>query len=212
MIKYIIFDFDGVIADSFGEAEAIFHELRQKHGLLNRFRFKDIKTIGARAALKKTGILAPWILWKIRNVQKNMAERLYTVNMIKGMKSVITKLADKYKLGILTSNLEENVHKFMLRNNIMGYFQFIHSQRAIFGKHKVMKKILRKYRLQTYEVVYIGDEDRDVQSMKLLDIKTISVTWGYNSEIYLKTLNPNYVATTPNDILRFIKGIDKNDK
>src|SRR3990167_9311652 len=118
-------------------------------------------------------------------------------------------LADDFNffLGIVTSNSKENVTSWLDSYKIKHFFHFIHVEPNYFGKNRVIKKVLKKYRMSKSHVFYIGDETRDIDAAKQNGIYSIAVTWGFNSEKILLQHQPHYIARNPNDLLT-ICGLD----
>ena len=121
------------------------------------------------------------------------------------MKEVIKKLNKKYKLGIVSSNSKENIEKFVELNNLMSCFDFVLNYSLFFGKSKVFKKIMRKNKLEKNELVYIGDEVRDIIAAKKAGIGIIAVVWGMNNKIILKRKKPSFIADKPSEISKFLE-------
>ena len=207
MIKYIIFDFDGVIADSFFATVEIYNKKKHEYPEIAEIDMNHIRDVGTKQALKDYKISPLKIIKIMRILQKEYSHKISSVDLISNMDYVIKKLSEKYKIGILSSNSRGNIKKFLHHHNLSKYFMFIHSQTSIFGKHLTMKKIMTKYKLKHNDIIYVGDEDRDIEAMDKLKIPIISVTWGYNSEHYLKKLNHKYLATKPQQILRYVDKI-----
>lgn len=100
-----------------------------------------------------------------------------------------------YHLGILTSNDRKNVQLFTKNHNWEHLFDFIHSEMNLFGKGRAnaARKIehllsqsrfdfLRRTRSPVrQEVIYVGDETRDIEAAKRTKIRAIAVSWGFNS-------------------------------
>jgi phosphoglycolate phosphatase len=101
-----------------------------------------------------------------------------------------------YRLGILTSNSSNNVKSFLRRNNL-EYFDFIHSESNLFGKDKVLKRL--KVRLNN--LVYVGDETRDVEAGKKCGVKVVAVTWGLSTKEPLFKSRPDWLISDPNELL-----------
>ena len=104
------------------------------------------------------------------------------------------------KIGIITTNSKKNVEAFLRQNN-MDFFDVIISS-SLFGKAAKLKKVLRKQDLDRAEIAYVGDEIRDIDAAKKLDIDIISVTWGYNSPESLKMRNPDHMIDNMEDLLK----------
>ena len=75
---------------------------------------------------------------------------------------------------------------------------------ALFSKEVKIKKIMRRFRLAPEEVLYIGDEHRDIISSQNANVDIASATWGYNSVEYLSTANPTYMIDSINDLFKII--------
>ena len=200
MIKYIVFDFDGTIADSFNAMKEV---VKKEFKDISEEDFELLKNEGIKGMMKKKSVH----IWKLPSMAIKVKSKLKNKKNIKLFPEVIEVLgvlSRSYKLGILSSNTEENIIQNLEKNNIWNLFDFIFPQSSIFGKHKDMKKMCDEYRINPSEIIYIGDEDRDIVASKKAEIKNIAVTWGYNSKKRLKKVNPDFIATSPKKILQII--------
>ena len=68
----------------------------------------------------------------------------------------------------------------------------------------MLKSILRNYKLHASEVLYIGDETRDIEAAKECNIPVASVCWGLNTKMALKQLDPDYLIDSPSRLLEII--------
>jgi phosphoglycolate phosphatase-like HAD superfamily hydrolase len=50
------------------------------------------------------------------------------------------------------------------------------------------------HKLDPSKVFYIGDETRDIEAAKKAGIKSIAVTWGYNTKAILDNSNPDFLC------------------
>lgn len=80
---------------------------------------------------------------------------------------------------------------------------FVYSGQNIFGKDKVINRLLKEQEINKALAVYIGDETRDVEAAQKLGMKVIAVTWGFNSKKVLQTLNPDAIVEKPQDLIRW---------
>ncbi len=203
MKKYIIFDFDGTIADTFHILEEIGKEYARKYSI--NITPKEAKEYG----LKKTLLKSKFPIWKIPKilpeVRKKIALGLKTdVRLFPGIKEILIKLSKNYYLGILSTNSKQNIMQFLKKYNLYRFFRFVYSDSSIFGKHFVLKRLCKKYSISYKNIIYIGDEDRDIEAAKKLCIKIIAVSWGYNSKKLLKKYNPDYLVDNPKQILKIL--------
>jgi phosphoglycolate phosphatase len=120
---------------------------------------------------------------------------------IDGMVEVAKELKQRnYKLGIVSSNSEENIRQFLINNNI-DFFDFISSGSSLLGKSRNIKKALKQAQLEADSAVYIGDEIRDVEAATKAGVDVVVVSWGYNSKDSLEKNNPNIIVDSPNELL-----------
>lgn len=47
---------------------------------------------------------------------------------------------------------------------------------------------------------YVGDEVRDVEAARGAGMRSIAVSWGFNSEMALRAAHPDYIAASPNEL------------
>lgn len=203
MIKEIIFDFDGTIADSFEIIMSIFFEFRTKLGL-DEFGKREIeiyRTKGVEEILRNSKISMLEISRVIAEMRKVANETMLEAKPFLGMISVLNKLKSKrLNLGIMSTNGEKTINKFLEKNKIT-VFDYVVGKGGLLGKDKVIKSILKKRKLKPDEVLYVGDEVRDIKACKKLGVKIIAVTWGFNDKRVLGENKPDYLIDKPNKIL-----------
>ena len=204
MIKYIVFDFDGTLADTFDVIKNI---------AMNEYSEYDIdvelfKSEGAKGMLKMLNIPR----WKIPGMILNVTNKLRNSKNIKLFSGIVVLLNDlkkDYKIGILSSNSKEIINDTLKEYDIENLFEFVYSESSLFGKHSVLKRMCSKHNIDPLEVIYVGDEDRDIIAAKKANLKTIAVTWGFNSKEKLSRENPDYLVDSPMQILETIQDLDQ---
>ena len=117
------------------------------------------------------------------------------------MKDTLTALkAQGYRLGIVTSNTRSTVDSFLNTQQLDSLFDFVHAGRGLLGKARILRRLVKQYRLQPAEVLYIGDETRDVEAAQQVAIATIAVSWGFNSRVVLEQQNPDVIIDDPREL------------
>src|SRR5690606_18618015 len=102
-----------------------------------------------------------------------------------------------------TSNSSSNVIEFFRIHNIQNIHE-IRSSNGLFGKHHTIKKYMKKYRLNREDVLYIGDETRDIIASKKCHIDVMAVTWGLDTKDNLLALKPNILVEQPWELVQFL--------
>ncbi|HYH04041.1 MAG TPA: HAD-IA family hydrolase [Bacillota bacterium] len=200
MVKYLIFDFDGTIADTFKIVEKFALALAERYGV--KMDSAEAKRIGLKQALEKV----KFPMWKLPSALLEIKKAINQgikeeVTLFDGMRTVLEQLRKEYNLAILSSNSRENIVCFLERNQIHNLFSFVHSDSSLFGKHVVLKRLCKSHGFTPEEMVYIGDEDRDIQAAKHLKVPVIAVSWGYNDLELLRKEGPDYLVDSPEEIL-----------
>jgi phosphoglycolate phosphatase len=213
MIKLVLFDFDGTIADTLFAGINIVNRNAHKVGIekIKVEDIKDLKKLTLVEFCKKFNIPMYKIPYFLRHITSMLNKDIDKVPFFKGMDKVIEELYNKkYTIGILSSNTEENINKFLKAKNIKKYFSFVVSYSQVFGKSFAIKKISKNKGFFLSEIIYIGDEIRDINATKKIKIPIIAVSWGYNSIDVLKKSNPEFIAEYPKDILEVINNLNKD--
>jgi phosphoglycolate phosphatase-like HAD superfamily hydrolase len=68
----------------------------------------------------------------------------------------------------------------------------------------VINRFLKQANLTPEEVIYVGDETRDIEAAKRSQIKMIAVSWGFNSKTVLAEHNPDFLIHHPNELIQVI--------
>lgn len=162
MIKYIVFDFDGTLADTFEIMKEIakseFEDISDKD-------FELLRDEGIRGMMKRKNIH----IWELPKMVLRFTSKMKNkenVKLFPEMIDLIKILSKSHKLGVVSSNSKENIIQNLKKHNVLDLFDFIFSQSSIFGKHKVLKKMCHKYQIDPSEIIYVGDEDRDIVAAK----------------------------------------------
>lgn len=211
-VKVIIFDFDGTLADTLDALVSITNRLAVEFGYKQTApeELAQIRNLSSREIVEQSGISIfkiPFLLKKIKSALRNDIQEL---NPILGIKEALIKLKNKgTKLGILTSNSEENVKIFLTEHGMEELFSFIYSGTSLFGKHKVIRKFMKQNNLNSDEVIYVGDETRDIESSKKINIKVIAVSWGFNSGEALAKQKPDFLIHQPCELIEVMGSLQK---
>jgi phosphoglycolate phosphatase-like HAD superfamily hydrolase len=114
-----------------------------------------------------------------------------------------------FRTGILTSNSQENVTQFLIANQL-EQFDVIYSGASLFGKSKVIRSALKKQNLKTTDVLYVGDETRDIDAARSAGVRIVSVSWGFNNREILSAQMPDYLIDDPNQLSKICLQIGLN--
>jgi phosphoglycolate phosphatase len=201
--KLLIFDFDGTLADTFGFFVRHFNHTARKFGFkpildneIESFRRLDPDSL--RGRLESAFWTIPFVA---RHMQKLMAGEIGKIRTFRGVPQALKKLHRRgCLLTLVSSNSEENVRR-VLGPGTTALFKRLEFGAALFGKARLLRRVLRWSRVNASDAVYIADELRDVEAARKAGISFGAVSWGYCPLDTLKTHNPEVVFKKVSDLV-----------
>jgi phosphoglycolate phosphatase-like HAD superfamily hydrolase len=206
--KMIIFDFDGTIVDSLAQVVAVFNDMSEELHFKkiepeNLSELRNLSSMEIFEKFKVSKWRLPFLLFKGR---RKFKERIFEARLQPNMKEVIEELSQSYKIGILTSNSSKNVKLYLAKNGL-DCFEFI-SESSLFGKSRAIKKIIKDFGCKSSDIIYIGDETRDIDAAKISGVISVAVSWGFNSVEILEKHEPDYLINSPVELLKIVQKIN----
>jgi phosphoglycolate phosphatase len=210
-MKYraLVFDFDGTIADTLGETRRIFNQIAPDYGIrqVGEHELDGLRHLSLKQLLDHLKIPKRRVPALISRGTGLMRGNITNLPMITGMKEVLVELRRHvHSYGILTSNSTPNVDLFLRTHGLREQFDFISSTSKLSSKSKHLKAIRKTFSLRSEEILYVGDELRDVKASQKAGIPIAAVTWGFNSQQSLAAEKPDYLFNHPTDFLRLLGG------
>jgi len=203
MSKTIIFDFDGTIADTLDSVVKIVND-QAKHFGYKKITKEDIPYLQAkkpREILSYLGIsIFKLPLWT-KKIHSEINKEIWNLSPTVKVSPLLSELYydEDFNLGILSSNTQKNVKEF-LDNNKLDFFDFIHIGKSVFGKSHMINKIIKQGKSSKNNIFYVCDEVRDIEAAQKSKIKSIAVTWGYNTQDALQKENPDFLVNTVDEL------------
>lgn len=202
--KTIIFDFDGTLANSVDLMLALYNENAKLFGYqsLAVEEFPDLRRMGYRRAMKKKGIKYWMVPKMVVKLGREMRNRMVEVKPYDGIITMLESLKNEgYSIGVLTSNQAPLVKEFF-ENHGFPAFDFVVAEKTLFGKDKALKRIMSRYELTSDQIVYVGDEPRDVAASKKAGISVVAVSWGVGGVEGFEKTTPTFLVHNPDELLQ----------
>jgi len=206
-VKVIIFDFDGTLADTLDAIVNITNRLAKIYGYkaTTPEELAQIRNMSSREIVKQSNISVFKLPFLLRRIKLELQDDIQQVKPIAGIQESLIRLKNQgILLGIITSNSEENVKAFLQKNDMKDLFSFIYSERTLFSKDKALNKFIKRNNLIPEQVIYVGDETRDIEASKKINVKVVAVSWGFNSEEALAKQNPDFLINKPSELVDLI--------
>lgn len=212
MFDCLLFDLDGTLTDSFeGVANCILYALEAlnrplpEKSSLRRFMGPPLHesfmqlTDGDTQATEEA-------VQKYRERYSSVG--LFENSVYDGIPQLLQRLKHNGKhLLVATSKPEAFAKRILDKFELSRYFDFIAG--ASFdtsrdAKHQVIAYALKSLNVDKEKTVMIGDRKHDVIGAKQNGLKSIGVLYGYGNLVELTAAGADYIAKTPNDIIRLV--------
>lgn len=210
--KLLIFDFDGVIADSFHISAEEYNRLR----LTGTFPdFPEIKNqedmasffnIELLNSLQKYGFTDAQITEFFRQHSDAMSTRTKEIGIFDDIyEAVKNNLTPKI---IITSTYAKIVEDIFAANNITDYrhvFTDIIGKEVKKTKAEKITDVLAKLSLGNHEVLYIGDMANDILNCNRAKIDILAVAYGYHPHEHIRKFSPTFLAHSRKEFIKLLE-------
>jgi phosphoglycolate phosphatase len=200
--KLAIFDLDGTLADSFPWF------LRVVNDVAREFDFRPIaadeveplRRMGSREILKDRNVP----LWKLPMIAARMRalkqSHLQDIPLFDGVPAMLKALKDAgIVLALVSSDSEANA-RLQLGPENAAQFTYFACGASLFGKAAKFSRVMKRAGASPQQTIAIGDERRDCEAARSAGIAFGAVTWGYADPDALRSLNPDEIFSTIDDI------------
>jgi phosphoglycolate phosphatase len=209
-MSLILFDFDGVLADTLADmlrfAQEVCDELGVKHTVvqtdLSELEVMSFATYG-RACKTPEALVDEFV----RRCMGKFAEKKSPPAIFDGLGEVVRKLAESHMLAVVTGNTEGNVRAFLQEHGLEGCF------RAVYGVDipgsKVEKILMAKsqFAADGEAVFMVGDSLSDIRAAREAGVKSIAVSWGHQSVSRLVEAEPDHFVRLPKELIEITKSV-----
>jgi phosphoglycolate phosphatase len=205
-MKVLLFDFDGVLADSLDYF--IDHFLaacaEHNHGHINsRETFVDLFDGNFYEAIVAAGVPAQDLPPIIQSMNQRLIDSGRSYTHYPQIPETIATLAKKHTLYIITSNRSQPVKKFIHRHRMDHFADVLGSDHHV---SKIAKIEQVKAAHPGAEFFYIGDTKGDMLEGRAAGVKTVAVTWGWHTHEKLAEARPDHCISQPADLLKLFPG------
>jgi len=200
MIKAIIFDFDGVIGDTF---DISFNAAIQLNPNITKDSFVDL-FVGD--VYKKALEL---FSQKDIPIFFEKQKKAFTRKNFFPVEPMLEKLSQRYRLFIISGTVDENINYFLSLGKLNKYFQKILGATTSRSKLEKFKMLYNEFNFRPEECLFVTDTVGDVMDGKEANVYTIAVSWGYHSEKLLLEHHPSAIVHSIDELLVTIGTITK---
>lgn len=213
MLKLIVFDWDGTLADSVGKIIDCKKFLARKYNLPEPSE-ETIKNVLGTKFEHAFAICFPSISQeKLHELSKEfhalMQHDSYQATLFPNARKILELLKKRgVKIAIASAKNSDELSKAVIFNDLSGLLDVVCSSDKHQGKPfpEMLKYIMAQFKVRPEECLMIGDTTTDIIFGNNAGVKTIGVTFGAHDEEKLQTMKP---YTLINEWMQLVGVIDE---
>jgi phosphoglycolate phosphatase len=206
----VIFDYDGVLADTLDDLLQFGQEACSQLGVKHLVTKDDLSSLEVMsfAAYGRACEVPEHLVDEFVKICLNLfAEKESPPAIFKDLSNVISYLSVHHKIAIVTTNTSQNVNTFLIKHGLESHID------AVYGVDspgsKAQKILMARNQLledrQQESVFMVGDSLSDILAAKEASVISVAVTWGHQGLEHLLRGNPDYVISSPCELIDVIE-------
>jgi len=206
MNRILIFDFDGVLANSLEpmllyaqqacrELGVVCNPTRDDLEVLDKMEFSEYGLqLGVPAEKVDQFVMRSFALFSGREEP---------LPITPGMEAVVSGLAKISTLAIITGNSCRVVEKFLDEYRLRSKFQTILCAEHEGTRLEKILEVKNNANSGNTAIYMIGDAVSDIRAARAAEVKSIAVGWGHQSKQKLAQETPYLIVDRPEDLLAY---------
>ena len=221
MIKAIIFDLDGTLADTMPDLQTAMNGMLTRLGYKTRTRTELVKAINngakefVRRSLPRDVQGVDFILQSAIEAYEDEYSKCYMekTSPYDGIEALLMDLRSMgIKLAVLSNKQDAFVKDIIGKLFDKKLFNYVQGQDKLPIKPNptAALQIARGMGVKPSKCLFIGDSDVDMETAKNGGMRSIGVCWGYRPQEVLEAAGATFIAKEPNDICKIVESL-KNE-
>lgn len=203
----ILFDFDGVLADTLGDLLQFGQEACDELGVKHIATPEDLDELEVMSfATYGQQLEVPEHLVDefVRRCLAKFGEKKSPPDIFKGLDEVIRELSASNVIAVITGNSSENVRAFLVEHVLNECVRAIFGVDSPGSKAEKISLAQNQLTAQGEAVFMVGDSASDVHAAKEASVKSIAVSWGHQSSEILIRAEPDFIVHSPRELMEVI--------
>ena len=206
----IIFDFDGVLADTLDDLVRFGQEVCTELGVKHIVRKEDLSNLESMsfASFGRACEVPEHLVDEfVRSCLKRFGEKKSPPAIFNGLGTIVRNLAINHMIVIITTNSSQNVHAFLAEHGLSECVRAVYGVDSPGSKAQKISiaRNVHSAGTQPESVFMVGDSLSDIRAAKEAAATSIAVTWGHQSVDHLRSGDPDYVINFPHDLIEIIE-------
>ena len=209
----IIFDFDGVLADTLDDLVQFGQDVCDELGIKHVVKKDDLSILEimsfasfGRACEIPENLVDEFV----QSCLKRFAEKKSPPAIFNGLSDIVRHFSINNTIAIITTNSSQNVSAFLIEHGLDECIHAVYGVDIPGSKAQKISIARNQFSADTKResVFMVGDSLSDISAAKEASVTSIAVTWGHQSLEHLLRGDPDYVVRFPNDLVEVIEKIE----
>lgn len=203
--KFLLFDFDGVLTDSFNEAYSVTKSIRPWITTEDEYRDLFMGNVYEVLASHEKSDARLLTTQAEDGFFEKYFELMKHVDVIPAMREIIPVLAASHRLLIISSAYGYIIKDVLERGNLLHHFEEILGSDVERNKTKKIQTVFDRHGVDPSDALFITDTAGDVKEARKVNVDSVAVTWGYHNIDRLLTADPFAIVHSPQELLLTIQ-------
>jgi phosphoglycolate phosphatase len=206
----IIFDFDGVLADTLDDliqfGQEVCDELDVNH-VVKKEDLSNLEIMSFTSFGRACEVPEHLVEEFVQRCLKRFAEKKSPPAIFNELGTIVRNFSINHTIAIITTNSSKNVNAFLTEHGLGECIHAVYGVDVPGSKAQKISIARDQFSANTKQesVFMIGDSLSDMNAAKEASVTSIAVTWGHQSLQHLRRGNPDYVVNSPHDLIEIIE-------
>ena len=191
---FILFDFDGVITDSFQTAFEV-QKMICPH--ITEDIYRKLFEGNINDSWSSVGIHTNECRHDIDFFAEYIPRMKNEAQIVPGMRDVIMELEKNYTLIVISSTISSPIREFLEEHDLASHFTQIMGNDIHKSKVEKIKMVFEKYGIEAKDCVFITDTLGDMKEAAQMEVGAIGTMWGFHKTEALLRGNPFCLVDEP---------------
>ena len=201
--KYIIFDFDGVLVDSLAhnlEAAVTACRAVGYDRVPTRKDIEAMENMVFGELLEIIGMDGDRIQEAVRLTFAELSRDPGPLPFFPGIIEAVRCLSASHRLGVLTTNMSDLVASQLRYAGLSDSFELIMGADEPGTKGDKLRRLREQSALDGENIYMVGDAVSDIRHGKAAGVRTVAVSWGFQSREKLQAEDPDMMMDEPGQL------------
>lgn len=207
-MSIILFDFDGVLADTLNDLLNFGQEACTQLGFARNPTPADLdalETMSFAEYGRQLKLPPENIDQFVNHCLQMFNQRPHPPKIFEGIAQVVCEAAKSNTLAIITGNATPTVEDFLQNYGLQEHFRLVIGVEQRGTRPEKIRRALKELAQPGDGAYMVGDAVSDIRAARQASIKSIAVGWGHQSPSRLREAKPDYLVKSPQELLELLK-------